>query len=246
MLDHLSSPTGRVSASARAFDIELAGQICRVSTKTPELAARLRQILRPYLRDSAAKPGKRISASLGEDGSVRIAACMGGLRCDLRQILAGPEWKHFTSVHHPTRILCATSIFGPEPAVEFLDGDLIALDGKRGSLYFILVLSWLLLQGGQLMNLHAAVTAIDGCAIVLVGASGSGKSTLAWALHQAGADYFGDEWAFFTLPDYALHVWDRAPALRPGGFAALGSPFGSPAWYESKPGDSKCIARVKS
>ena len=55
----------------------------------------------------------------------------------------------------------------------------------------------------------------EGETVAIIGHNGSGKSTLSWALHRAGADYFGDEWTYFTLPSYELHVWERAPSLRP-------------------------------
>jgi hypothetical protein len=60
---------------------------------------------------------------------------------------------------------------------------------------------------------HAGVVAWRGCAIVLPGHSFSGKSTLTWALLQAGAGYYSDEYAVIDPRGY-VHAFARPLVLR--------------------------------
>jgi hypothetical protein len=60
---------------------------------------------------------------------------------------------------------------------------------------------------------HAGVVVWRGCAILLPGHSFSGKSTLTWALLQAGAHYYSDEYAVIDPLGY-VHAFARPLALR--------------------------------
>jgi hypothetical protein len=60
---------------------------------------------------------------------------------------------------------------------------------------------------------HAGVVVWRGCAIVLPGHTFSGKSTLTWALLQAGAAYYSDEYAVIDPRGY-VHAFARPLALR--------------------------------
>ena len=101
----------------------------------------------------------------------------------------------------------------------------------------------LLLRETRCFSLRAAVTAVDGLALVLMGRR-IGKSTLAWALHAQGADCFGDEAAFFTVPDHQLHVMPRDLSLRPDGLRRLPSPPAAHSWFDARPGDPKAAVAL--
>ena len=60
---------------------------------------------------------------------------------------------------------------------------------------------------------HAGVVVWGGYAILLPGHSFSGKSTLTWALLQAGAGYYSDEYAVIDPGGY-VHAFARPLALR--------------------------------
>ena len=60
---------------------------------------------------------------------------------------------------------------------------------------------------------HAGVVVWRDCAILLPGHSFSGKSTLTWALLQAGARYYSDEYAVIDPGGY-VHAFARPLALR--------------------------------
>jgi hypothetical protein len=63
--------------------------------------------------------------------------------------------------------------------------------------------------------IHASVVAWNKSAIIFPGASHAGKSTLAWALVQAGAVYYSDEYAVLdeqgTIHPFALPINLRLP-----------------------------------
>jgi hypothetical protein len=171
----------------------------------------------------------------------RIQLFREGYACDCAEMLDAPERKYFTVVSHPTRRLYRNELFSAAPALEVLPGEIAVLQPDTWPLYALMSLMWLMLKERPLLHLHAAVCALADQALVLCGSSGSGKSTLSLALHQEGADCFGDEWAFFSRPEGHLHVWPRNIYLRPGGLEALATPVPATGWYEAKAGDPKCV-----
>lgn len=166
---------------------------------------------------------------------------------DLAQVFSGPEWTRFLPLPDPTRITYCDRAIDPEPALEVDDDAWKILAPRRWPHYAFLASVWLILREHPIFNLHAATCGFGGQAALLLGRSGSGKSTLAWALRSAGADCFGDEWAFFTLPDYRLHVRASTLNIRPGGAAAIGPEVEASArWRERKPGDPKHRVRLST
>lgn len=68
------------------------------------------------------------------------------------------------------------------------------------------------------VHVHAAVTSLEGRAIVLPGASGAGKTTLAAALTLGGWSYLSDEVAAIGLDGAVVRPYPRPLALEPGSF----------------------------
>jgi hypothetical protein len=66
----------------------------------------------------------------------------------------------------------------------------------------------------DLVWLHAAGVARDGCAMLIAGTSGSGKSTLAARLVRRGLQYLGDEVLALDTASGAVHPFPMAPAVR--------------------------------
>ena len=170
----------------------------------------------------------------------RIQIICRGAVCEFSQMLAGPEWKRFAAVPDAAPQTYADTIFGSAPALEADGGNIVVLQPEKWPLYAYLAAMWLMLHEHPMIGLHAAVSAASGRALALIGPSGSGKSTLSWALQQSGANYFGDDWVFFTLPNYLLHIGHQDLCMRPGGVAALSLPTDALDWYEAKPNDVKC------
>ena len=67
---------------------------------------------------------------------------------------------------------------------------------------------------------HASCVALDGHAVLIIGASGSGKSTLALELMALGADLVSDDSTELTVVDGVLLA--RAPAAIRGRIEARG------------------------
>lgn len=75
--------------------------------------------------------------------------------------------------------------------------------------------------GPEHLVVHAAVVALDGVGIALVGAAGAGKSTLAAACVQHGFDYLSDELCCIGA-DGRLRAYPRPISLRKGAAPLLG------------------------
>jgi hypothetical protein len=231
--------TGASLASRRIY-LKFAEQTCWIACNHDGTLRQIESAVSHLARPVASNATSGLDLNFSGPGGLRISVFHRGQQCDLSTIFHGPEWKLFTRVPHEQRLLFSCSLFGDDACVEFAGRDMVVLSEQRWILCILLVYNWLLLRGERLINLHAAVCAIRGSAVVLIGPSGAGKSTLALALRQHGADVYGDEWAYFTLPDFRLYVWERGICLRPGGIDALGVAPEGIKWYEAKPGDPKC------
>jgi hypothetical protein len=240
----IEPPAPRPAAVRRT--VELAGWRCVVEAALPDAAERLAEIFGAYgeagFEAASGTADAEIAVRPDAAGFPRFRLTGRGRAYCSSELTAGPDWKRFVPVPHPSRRLFAELRAGEAPVLEELPGELLLLRPELWPRYVQLGLLWLLLRERPVVGLHAAVSAVAGHALVLVGNSGTGKSTLSWALGRRGADYFGDECAFFTLPDHHLHVLMRELRLRPGGLAALGSPLDAPAWFEVRPNDPKCAA----
>lgn len=232
------------SIDVDGFWIRLAGWSCRL---TADCAAG-REALAACFAAMAGPPSpparSEIQVRVARPGAPRFRVLADAVPCPLGELARAPEWKSLTPVPHPHRRLYADRALGEEPVLEALGDETAVLRAELWPLYVFLSAVWLMLRQAPVVSLHAAVAAAHGCAIVLVGPSGSGKSTLALALHRRGADCFGDEWAFFRLPEGRLHTLPRDLRLRPGGLAALGMPCDVP-WREVRPGDPKCVVPLR-
>lgn len=200
----------------------------------------------PSETSPAIPPHSGVFAALEQGPFPRLTLFLEGKICDPARMFRGPEWKRFTPIDHPTRLLYSDSLLGAEPVLEAAETELIVLRPEAWHLYLGLAHGWLLLQAHTLVGLHSAVAAAHGMGLVLVGASGSGKSTLSLALMGQGADSFGDECALFRLPDLALFPWPRPLHMRPGGLEALGATDPLGRWQEVRPGDPKCLVDLAS
>lgn len=219
--------------------LEFAEQVCWIASDRAEMLRDIERALPRLLHEPAPDAHFGLGLHFTGLGGLRISAFHHGRPCDLSTMFEGPEWKLFTRIPDERRRLFSNSLFGDEPLIEFIGGDMTVLQEARRDLCALLAFNWLLLRGERLVNLHAAVCALNGQAIILIGPSGAGKSTLAQALRQRGADVYGDEWAYFTLPNYRLYAWERPLCLRPGGVDALGGNRDAISWHEAKPGDPK-------
>nr|UXE44308.1 hypothetical protein Hi04_10k_c1889_00029 [uncultured bacterium] len=218
----------------------LAGWNCWLTADTPAGRDMLQRTFRSCQSDQPARVSSGICVSVRTPGPPRLRLISGGRGFTLDQLMRGPEWKRFARLPHPSRNLFVDTILGGEPALEITGGELLVLQPDRWPIYAQMGFLGLLLHECPCVSLHAAVLASNGTALVLIGSSGCGKSTLSWALHERGADYFGDEVAVFTVPQYELYVLSRELYLRPDGLCRLESPPGGD-WHEMKPGDPKCV-----
>lgn len=239
----LDRPAPSCLAGSRPLEVEFAGCRFRLSADTPEGQDRLDAVFGYYRAVGGPEAKAGIEVSLA-DGAPRLRLTSGGRALDLEALISGPDWRRFVPLPHPTRRLFGERHWGEEPILEALPDGLAVLRRELWPRYAQLAFIWLVLRERPVMGLHAAVSALEGQAVALVGPSGCGKSTLSWALHSLGAQFFGDECAFFTLPEYEMHVLRRQLCLRPGGMEALGSPLASPSWHEIKPGDPKCAVTL--
>jgi hypothetical protein len=163
----------------------------------------------------------------------------------LELIRMGPEWEHrFQRLPDPSRALLVDSAFSESPTLESVEDGFLILQPECWALYIFFSMLGLFLREQPLFTLHSAVCGAHDRAMVLVGSSGAGKSTLSWALHASGADYFGDELAFFHLPDYRLEVLKRAVHLRPGGIESLGTGVQEGVWNGADADDPKYIINL--
>ena len=232
---------------AGVIPVQLAGWCGWVAADTASGTADLRRYFRIYGAEGRPTGRSGVQVSF-RDGRPRIGCRRGGEAVDPLSILHGPEWKRFQPL----------GCDGAGGAIEYEDAeigrgaalrrhrtDVEVLREGHWPLYVQLALLGLVLREHPVFTLHAATCAYRGTALVFVGPSGAGKSTLCWALQQAGADYYGDELAFFSLPDYSLWPLPHRLALRPGGAGKLGLAPRSEDWYEHRTGDPKLAMSVR-
>lgn len=172
------------------------------------------------------------------DGAPRLRVVHDGVVCQAAELIEAMQGR-FLLLPDPSRRVYQDNWIGTGPTLEACDEDLTVLLPELWPWYVQSLFFSLMHRESAIISLHSATLAFEGRALVFIGPSKSGKSTLSWALHQQGADYFGDELTLFTRPDYHLHSWRRMLRLRPGGVQELGSPFDSPVWTELKPSDPK-------
>lgn len=173
----------------------------------------------------------------------RLRLMRKGQQVDLSSFLTGPGGKRFVPTQEGKRLLYSDLALGEDtPTLELCGQELCILRPDLWLFYVEHLLTWQMLTESSIVALHAAVCAVDGVALVIIGPSGSGKSTLCWALAQEGADYFSDECAFFDVMTHHLYVRSHQARLRPGGVALLDAPPESVDWQETKPGDPKIAA----
>jgi hypothetical protein len=223
------------------FCAELAGWCGWLSADTPEGLHQLERVFGSYRCEVAIRPTSGIKVWLGDGSAPRLSIHRNGRSCAFDELLAGLEWRRFVPIRHSARARYGDELFGSAPILEAHEEGFVVLRPELWPGLAQLAFVWLCLQEAAIISLHAAVSAAASHSLVLLGPSGAGKSTLSWALHQQGADYYGDEWTFFTLPEHHQYVWQRNLYLRPGGLQALDTPPESLTWYEAKPGDPKCI-----
>jgi hypothetical protein len=233
-----------VDASA-PFRIGLGGCACRLSADTSAGSEALAHWFGRYRLPETAATDLEIHLALRDPERPRITIRDADRTYDFSDLASGPEWKRFVPVPHPGRRLLADTLLGPEPVLELAAPATLVLKPTLWPLYVSIAWQWLLLQKRSLCCVHAAISAAGGQAIALLGTSGSGKSTLSHALQAAGADYFGDDGAYFSLPEHRLHPLPRELCLRPGGLAALGTATGAGSWHELKRGDPKYVVRLQ-
>jgi hypothetical protein len=226
---------GRIWAGA-------AGESAWLDADSQAARQELAALFAPYEASPADPPGSGVFAQIEQGPLPRLTLILAGKVCDpARMFAAGPEWKRFTRLGHPSGRLYADSLLGAEPVLEAAETELIVLRPDLWLLYLGLAHGWLLMKARTLVGLHSAVAAAHGKAMVLVGASGSGKSTLSFALMEQGADSFGDECSLFRLPNLTLFPWPRPLHMRPGGLEVLGAKGFLGSWQEVRPGDPKCL-----
>jgi hypothetical protein len=221
------------------FSAGLGGVSAWLAADTDEASEEIAEWFADFKDQPATPPTSGVFARVDDGPRPYLTLILDSKIVDPSLMFAGPEWKRFTRIDNPNKHQYADTSLGSEPMLEVRDDELIVLQPEYWSLYLFLAHAWLLLQSRRLVGLHAATAAVGDRALVLAGASGAGKSTLTLALQEAGAECYGDEWAFFRLPDHHLFPWPGRLHVRPGGIAALGAkPLG--LWREHKPGDPKC------
>lgn len=231
-------------ASAERLCAGVAHSGCQLVGDSPATQRELNRRFWRYRLDSCLQEGRQLRVIEAEAELPHLELSIQGQAYNFEHIASGPEWKRFVRVPHPSRRLLADRVLGPEPALEILGEHTAILQPTQWPLYAMLAWHWLLLQDRSLCTVHAAVTAYQGEALVLISASGTGKSTLAHALCSEGADYFTDEEAWFSLPEFRLYPLLKDLCLRPGGMDALGLAADSGSAYEAKPGDPKHVVSL--
>lgn len=232
---------------AGAIPVQLAAWHGWLLADTPSGHADLRRHFRVYraAEGGTGRSGVRVSF-LGERPCIGCWS-PGGPQNPL-SLLQGPEWKRFRplpSGRSGDEIDYEDTEVGPGATLRRSAAGVEVLREGYWPLYVQLALLGLALREQPVITLHAATCAYRGTALVFVGPSGAGKSTLCWALQQAGAEYYGDELAFFSLPEYPLWPLPHRLALRPGGAGALGLDPGAEGWYEHRDGDPKRAMEVR-
>lgn len=240
-----TSSLARERAVPARFTAELAGWRCGLWSNDAAIAARLRSLFDHQCREGSASAALGVLREPEGEDRIRLRPVRGGEPCDLLASLSGPEWRRFVRCEPLDRRVYRDESLGGGPALEMDGFDVRVLHSDRWPLYTLLTFIGLMLHEHSVVSIHAGVCAYQGEAMVLVGPSGSGKSTLAWALQQRGAVCFGDEWAFFTRPDFRLHVLPRPLCLRPGGLEVIGAPPEGMEWHEARAGDPKCTVPVE-
>ena len=231
-------------STAAELHAGLGGQSCRLTSDTAAGSEALARWFGRYRAFGTRTAAREIRLGLQDPDRpelrIRDAA-----RCyDFSDLAAGPEWRRFVPVPHPCRLLLADTLLGADPVLELVPHATRVLQPRLWPLYTSLAWQWLLLRDRSLCCLHAAVSAYAGQVLVLVGGSGTGKSTLSRALQLAGAEYFGDDGAYFSLPGYHLYPLPRDLCLRPGGLDLLNAPPEAGTWHTLKPGDPKYVVRL--
>ncbi len=232
------------AAEAAAVTLALEGWSCRVEADLPGAAPQLAALFSGFLAPGRPAGEAAISVRRNPRGCPVFRVTAAGRPCGFDDLAAGPDWRRFTVVPAPGRRLVAEARAGTDPVLEVREEDWVLLRPELWPRYLQMAFLWLALRELPVLGVHGAVSAHAGHALVLIGPSGSGKSTLSWALHAAGADYYGDECALFTLPEGCLYVLARELRLRPGGLEALGSPIAEPEWFRTRPDDPKCLVHL--
>ena len=177
----------------------------------------------------------------------RIRATAHGAPRDLTPMMEAPEWRRFARPFGDrSRRLYAPSWDLERPIVEAREDEFLVLDDRHWSLYASLAFTWHLLREHPVMLVHGACLSHAGRAFVLIGRATTGKSTLAWAMHQEGADYFGDERVYFTLPDRRLHAQTRDLQLRTKGIELLRRAAPNGDLPEPETDGSKSVAATRA
>jgi hypothetical protein len=239
-------PTVKDSQALPALHIGLGGWGCWLTADTSAGRAALAHWFGRYQLADFPNPQCEIRLSLRVPERPTITLRDGPRFFDFSDVAAGPEWRRFTPVSDARRQLLADQMMGPRPMLE-LHGDFTTLlQPTLWPLYVSVAWQWLMLRDRSLCCVHAAITAYRERALALIGPSGAGKSTLSRALQTAGADYYGDDGAYFSVPDYRLYPLPRDLCLRPGGLKALGAQSDEGTWYELKQGDPKYLLRTET
>ncbi|HEX5322243.1 MAG TPA: hypothetical protein VFW40_00555 [Capsulimonadaceae bacterium] len=221
------------------FCAGLGGVNAWLAADTDEASTQIAGWFATFEHNPDTTPSSGVFVRLDDGPQPHLTLIHEGEVIDPFRMFEGPEWKRFEMIDNANRRLLIDTTLGREPALEVRKDELIVMRRDHWPLYLHLAHGWLLMQSRRLVGLHTAVAAVNGRALLLVGASGAGKSTLSLALMEKGADCFGDEWAFFRLSDHSLWPWPRPLHLRPGGIDALGYTPEISEWYETRPGDPK-------
>jgi hypothetical protein len=230
------------------FHIGLEDWACGLEVDTLPGQERAKRLYWRYIRESphASPLRSSIQVFLKERETAYIRLTSQGRPISLLKLIQmGPEWGlRFRRLPDPSRVLLADGATNGSPLLESVEDGFLVLQPENWPFYVFFSMLGLYLQERLLFMLHSAVCGIHDQALVLVGSSGAGKSTLSWALHASGADYFGDEFTFFHLPDYHLDVLKRNVGLRPGGLQSLGTPVKDGVWHDANPSDPKYIVHL--
>src|SRR5579862_6931107 len=224
------------------LDIEFAGWRGGFKSTSPAWLDELRDAYLPYLAKLAGSTpqasARDIHLHSGRDGAPELRVLCGTDRVPVERLFVGPGWQRFHHCPGEPDGHVSDQVFGGPPTLAFNHDHLRVLRPELTTYYAGWLLFWLMLEDRASVALHAAVAAAHNTAIVLVGPSKCGKSTLVTALQREGADVYGDEGAFFTLPELHLYPAAGEVALRPGGALALGDSL-DVSWHEARPGDPK-------
>jgi HprK-related kinase A len=101
------------------------------------------------------------------------------------------------------------------------DGEELFADRRRNEVlpYVEWGINWRVIAARtEFLQLHSAVLAYNGQAVILAGASGSGKSTLAAGLLARGWSYLSDEFALIDPGTLLVHPFPKALCVKAGSF----------------------------